>query len=177
MADLPVLHEEKAVAELQRLVQVVQRDEDADALLPRREPRLFDDQLLVGDIQVAGGLVEDQQPRLLREGPGDGDLLPLAAGELLDVPRGVVLQLHVPEDGLHRGLVLLPGLVAEIGDAAHQHRVKDAQRTEVDALRHIGDAPRPLRALHFQQILAVKADGAALRLVDAEDVLEERRLA
>ena len=79
MADLSVLHEEEAVAKLQRLIQIVQGGQDADAFLPGDPAGLREDELLIGDIQVPRGLVEHQQARLLGKSTGNGDLLPLAA--------------------------------------------------------------------------------------------------
>ena len=44
---------------------------------------------LDGDVERAGGLVGDQQLRAQRQGAGDGDALPLPAGQLVRVARGV----------------------------------------------------------------------------------------
>ena len=46
----------------------------------------------------------------------------------------------------------------------------------MDALGDVGDPPRPLPAVHPQQILAVKADFAAPGFLYAKDILEQRRL-
>ena len=47
----------------------------------------------------------------------------------------------------------------------------------MDVLRDVGDAPRAVALRQLQQILAVKADGAAGRGAYAEDVFEKRGLA
>ena len=66
---------------------------------------------LDGDVQVAGGLVGDDQLGAAGEGHGDDDPLPLAAGQLVrvlaqDVPG--VGQLHLA-DHLHGEALRLPG--------------------------------------------------------------------
>ena len=155
----------------------MQRGQDADALLPGCPSGLLNNELLVGNVQVASRFVEDQQARFLGQGSGDGDLLPFASGELLHIPRSVILQLHIPENRLYRGLVLFPGFVAEVGHPAHQHRVKDAQRSKVNRLRDIGDAACPLPAVHLREILSVKPETSAFRSLNTQDVFEQRRLA
>ncbi len=52
-------------------VEVVQRGQDAQAAVADQA----EDVQLVGDVQVVGGFVEDQHPRLLGEGAGDEDPL------------------------------------------------------------------------------------------------------
>ena len=47
----------------------------------------------------------------------------------------------------------------------------------MDVLRDVGDAPRAVALRQLQQILAVKADGAAGRGAYAEDVFEKRGFA
>jgi hypothetical protein len=49
-------------------------------VLHQRRQRLLDVALGLG-VQRRGGLVEDQDRRVLEHGPGDGDALPLPAGQ------------------------------------------------------------------------------------------------
>ena len=92
----------------------MQGRQDADALLPRHAARFREDQLLVRDVQIARRLVEYQHAGLLRQRPGDGDLLPFAAGQLLDAAVRQVFQLHLPQDAAGHRAVLFAGLQAEI---------------------------------------------------------------
>ena len=72
--------EEELVAEGQRLVQIMEGRENGDVLFLGRFPGLFDDELLVGNVQIAGGLIENHQLGYLGHGPGNGDFLALTAG-------------------------------------------------------------------------------------------------
>ena len=175
--DPAVLHKEETIPQIERLIQIVQRGQNGDTPLCGSTAGFVDDQLLICQIQVSGRLVKNEQTRFLGQGTGDGDLLPLAAGELLHIARGIVFQFHIPKNRLHRGAVAAPGFVSEVGHAAHQHRVIDTQGTEVNALRHIGDPAGPLPAVHPLKIRTVKAEASALRRLDAEDVFEQSRLA
>ena len=155
----------------------MQGREDADALLLGKLPCLLHDQLLIGHIQIARRLIEDHESGLLGHGPGDGDLLLLAAGERLGAAAGIALKAHVLQDlfnGLH---ILLAGLHAEIGHTAHEDRIQHDQISEVDMLGHIGHPSCPVPAAHLLQVFSVEADGALPGLLDAQDILEEGGLA
>ena len=114
MPDLPILHKEKTVPQIERLIQIMQRGQNGDAPLSGSTAGFIDDQLLVCQIQIPGRLVKNEQTRLLGQGAGDGDLLTLAAGELFHIACGVVFQLHIPKNRLHRGAVVPPGFVSEV---------------------------------------------------------------
>ena len=155
----------------------MQRAQNGNAALPRRLFRLVDDELFVRNIEIAGRFIEDEQARLLYERAGDGDFLLLAAGELLRVALGKGFKMHVGKNALRSRKILAPRLHAEAGHASEQDRIKHAQRAEVDVLRHVGNELCPLAPRHFQKILAVEADRAALRRGKAENALKERRFA
>ena len=57
------------------------RDDKARAPAHQHVERLLDDALALG-VERAGGLVENQDDRVLQDGPGNGDALALPAGEL-----------------------------------------------------------------------------------------------
>lgn len=59
------------------LVQVVQRGEGADAEVAHQA----EDLQLVADVEMVGGLVEQEQAALLGQGPGDENPLLLPAGQ------------------------------------------------------------------------------------------------
>ena len=177
VAHRAVPEQEKLIAQTQRLVEIVQRAQNGDAALPRRLFRLVDDELFVCDIEIAGRLIENEQTRLLHERAGDGDLLLLAAGELLRAAVGKRLKMHLGENVLGGLDILASRLHAEAGDPPEQDRVEHAQRAEMDVLRHISDELCPLAPRHFQKIPAVEADRAALRRGKAENALKKRRFA
>ena len=150
----------------------MERRKNADTLLPRQLFRLRQDQLLVGNVQIAGRLVEYHELRLLGHSPGNGDFLPFAAGQLVHIPAGKFLQAHIGNDLLHRHIIVMAGFQAEVRHPTHEDGVKHTQRTKLDILGHIGDPPRPLPPGHFQKILPVKGNRAAFRGVDAKDILK-----
>ena len=67
-------------------------------------------QMLVGNVQIAGGLVQHQQLRLLRQRPGDGHLLPLAAGQLRHAARCQRGKSHIRQHPRCGGAVCGSGL-------------------------------------------------------------------
>ena len=132
--DGPLLQEEKAVPEVQRLIQIVQGAQDADVLLSGQLSGLFQDEPLVGDVQVSGGLVKHQKLRLLGQRPGNGHLLALAAGQVLHISLPIGFQPHFRQDPLRHLIVRPTGPQAKPGHPPHEDAVKDAQRAEADVL-------------------------------------------
>ena len=63
-------------------VEAVQRGHDGDTQFPDE----FEDVELVADVEVVGGLVEHEQPRLLGQCAGQQHPLAFAAGQLTDPP-------------------------------------------------------------------------------------------
>ena len=172
----PVFQKVKPVAKVHRLIEVVQRTQDAHALLTRKFHRLLHYQLLVGYIEVPGGLVEHEKPRLLGKGPGDGHLLPLSARQAGSVPVRKVFQVHFGDYPLRHGLILFPGPESEAGDAPHEHGLKDGQLSKSYVLRDIGGQSGPLPSGHPQQIAAVKAHRACRGSEQPENIFEQGRL-
>jgi len=135
--DLPVAHDQDPVAELERLLQVV-RNED------HRLADLFvqpDDLVLhvPADQRVERGerLVEHQQLRVGRQGPGQPDPLLHAAGELVGV--GVL----VPGEADQVDHLLGPAAPGRLVLAAHLQRVGHvvdhlAVRQQTEVLEHHG---------------------------------------
>ena len=72
------VHQDDPVGELERAEAV--GDQEGGAVAGELLDRLAD-QGLVLDVDGAGGLVEDQDGRVAEHGAGQGDPLPLAAGE------------------------------------------------------------------------------------------------
>lgn len=72
------------------VVEVVQHRDQRTALLLVQPGAQVQDLDLVGDVEVRGRLVEQQQRRLLGQRHGDPDALALAAGQLVHRPVGEV---------------------------------------------------------------------------------------
>ena len=123
----------------QRLVQVVQHG-DQSAALPLQLGAQLQDLDLVGDIEVGGGLVQQQQRSLLRQRHGDPGALSLTSGELVHRTPGQL--------GHMRGLKRLPdGRLVLTTPALEQALVRMASAR--DEIRD-GDAVRGDRALRKQ---------------------------
>ena len=74
----PVLHHHDAIGQRKHGQPV--RDQDRGAVAGELFQDLLDG-LLALQIDLAGGLVEDQDGRIAEDGPRQGDALPLSAGE------------------------------------------------------------------------------------------------
>ena len=131
----------------------------------------FHDQRLGLGVQGRGGLVQDEDRRVLEQGPGYGQTLALAAGQVgaLFAQDGVVaagqafdelMGIGEPGRGDH---FLATGLLLAVGDV-----VVDAHGKELGFLEHDGDVVAQAFDRHIAQILAVDTDGALLRIVEAQ---------
>ena len=74
-----------AVGDGQRVAGVVGDEEGGGAALLEDGPRFVADGLAQAGVEAAEGLVEQQHPRVGREGAGEGDALAFAAGEFVRV--------------------------------------------------------------------------------------------
>ena len=102
-------------------------------------------QLLV-DVQVIGGLVHQQDLRLLAQGAGDVDALALPARHLAPLAVLLLVHLHGPQGFLHQLVIMLgPALQGrQPGGAAQLHGIAGADGIQrVGSLRdhghHLGD--------------------------------------
>jgi hypothetical protein len=124
--DPPVLHEDDAVAALQRQGRPLLGDHDR-AAERRRE---VEQRLRSLGIELRGRLVEQEEPRTKNERRCNTDTLELAGGELVGLPTGELLGAHPPErlEGANRDLerrhteVLEPELELVL-DAGHDDLV------------------------------------------------------
>lgn len=97
-------------------------------------PHQGQDLQLLGDVQVVGGLVQDEDPRLLGECAGDQDPLPLPAGEGEEAAAGQMVR----PDSFQGGGAGVPVLVGGPGgrplvrQSAHGH---DLGHREVELRR------------------------------------------
>jgi hypothetical protein len=172
--DLPQVHDRDPVGQVPDHRQVV-ADEQVGDLQPLLQVlEQAEDARLDADVQRRHRLVQDQDLRAERQGPGDADPLPLPAGELVRIPaRPGRVQVH----GLHQ-----PGHLGQRGPVAHalhDHRLGDdvphpAARVQrgVRVLEH--DLQVPAQCAEFaralmQQVLAAECDLAAGRLDQPQD--------
>ncbi len=118
---------------------VVSHYHQRDPLLPV-EPLQQGNHLLPGaGVEIAGGLVGQDQPRRHRHGPGDGHPLTLTAGEFGRAVSGPVLQPQLPQQ------LLAAAMALGGGDPAQHQRQLDVftggeAGDEVKRLEHETDA-------------------------------------
>ena len=125
-------------------------------------------------IEGAEGFIEQQHPRLNRQGPGQGDPLALATGELGGIAAAIALQLHKFEQLVHPaadGLLLpAPQLEAEGHVLAHGSMLEQGE-----VLKHKAHLP----VLHgaLGGLLAGDPDAAAVAVLKAGDQAQQGALA
>ena len=149
-------------------------DDQRGAALHEPLERLLDQVLALG-VEGAGGLVEDEDARVLEDGAGDGHPLLLPAGELhaaladeRRVALGEALDEVVRVGGARGGLDLrVGGPGAPVADV-----VGDAAAEEDGLLRDHADAAPQAVGRDLPQVVAVDEDAAAVGIVEAR---EERR--
>ena len=136
------MHHDHVVAEGRGQVEVVQ---DRDDRQPQAADPLQEVQL-VAEVEVVGGLVQQQDLGLLRQRPRQVDALPLAAGEALPAPGGQLRHgrhLHGLVDRVPAA-VPGPGPRPDVGNPSQRHHLADG-KVQVGArvLFHQGDPPGP----------------------------------
>ena len=141
--------------------------------------RLLDEHLGAG-VDVARGLVQDQDGRVGEEGTGDGQELPLAGGDVgcILVQDGVVAVgkgAHevVRVSGLGGGHHLVgAGAALAVGDV-----VADAPREEPGVLQHHAEHLADTGAGQLVCVDAVQVDVSAVDLVEAHQKIDDGGLA
>ena len=131
-----VVDAEHLVEALGEVGEVVRGEQD-DAALVAEGLEHLDDALLRADVDAAEGLVEQDDDGFLRQGAGDEDALPLAAGQLRDQGGAVVPHIHALQAEADRLLVALAGAPqpADVVLAAHHdHVVHGGGEDPVDAV-------------------------------------------
>ena len=137
------------------------------------------DPLLCRRIQRRGGLVEDQNPGIVKDRPGDGDPLSLPHGELAaPLTHLGVVSIRLADDefvGLrgHCGPKHLakPRLGLAVGDVLG-YRAVEQKRLLVD---HSGLAAQ-VQKPDFPHVGAIDLDRPAIRIVEPADQVDQRRL-
>ena len=158
---LPVQYGHRVVQQ-NGVVWVVSGDNDPKPA-PGQALDQFQSPQLVAVIQVRCGFVQQDQLGFLDHGPGNGDHLPLTAGDGGVALVAQMVDVQLPQDRIHLFIVLFAGVgqEADIGGPPHDHKILD--RVSVGGhvgLGHIADDFGHVRQLHlfhgpaFQQDLA-----------------------
>ena len=158
------------------------RDDQAGTVEHEVVERLLDHVFGFG-IEGAGGLVQNEQGRVLEQGAGDGDALLLPAGEpdpafadgrfvALGQFGDEAVGIGGPCGGAHALHVRRPGRIAPVGDVFSDGRVE-----QEGVLRHHRYGTPQGRQRIVRERLAVQEDFPALRVVEAGDQVHERGLA
>ena len=87
--DLSLLHDHDVIGEIANDRQVMGDEDEGDPHLAAQPVEKLDHLRLDGDVERGNGLVADDQLRLERKRPGNGDALALAAGELVRIAAHV----------------------------------------------------------------------------------------
>ena len=153
-----------------------------DGLAPSGLERLEDavDLGLVADVEVEAGLVEEEQRRILGQGPGDERPLALAAAQLGEL-LAAIAAVSVSAQGLFdRRPVLGRNALqtAPAGEPAHEHDLADGVFEDgLGQLGDVGDPGRDPARPHAEDVLAAAPDLAPDVRQEVLDGLEERALA
>src|SRR6056297_2535753 len=189
---LAVIHHHDAVAEVHDHAHVVLDQGDGGAELVVDVENEAAHVLLFLDVHPRHRLVQQQDRRLGGQRAGELDPLLEAVGQARDRRLADVLDLEKVYDALDLGAVRdlltlgrpLPDRLRQqprlhLPDAARHHVVEHAHPLEKrDVLEGARDAlPRDLVGLHVGALLALVPDLALLRVVEAADDVEHRRLA
>ncbi len=176
----PGAHHGEALADVEHLAHLVADEQHRDAA--RLDVAHHAEQ--GGDLasgQGGGRLVHDQQARVGRQRPGDGDQLPSGGGQA--VGGGIEIEMHA--EPLHRGLRMRahappaddPAPVAQL--VADRQVLGDGQVPEQREvlIDHLHPEPDRVARRHAGDLGAVDQDGAAIDRVDPGNHLDQRRLA
>ena len=180
--DLAEVHDGDDVADVAHDGDVVADEQHREAERGADVTDHVEDRSLHRHVERRGDLVGDQQPRIGRQRPGDGDPLQLPSGQL---PREHRPDGRVEGDEVEQprrlGAALGPAQPAADGQCLH-HRFADGHpRVErrVRVLEHHLDAPPPVAggAIPAGDVLAVQRDRSAGERRQSDDGPGQRRLA
>ncbi len=176
----PVLQEDETAGEGRGQVDVVLGRDDGLALsgLERFEDAV--DLGLVADVEVEARLVEEEQRRILGQGPGDERPLALAAAQLGELLAGDRRGLGQAQGLFDRRPVLGRNALqpAPAGEPAHEHDLADGVfEDRFGQLGDVGDPGRDPARAQAEDVLAAAPDLAPDVRQEVLDGLEERALA
>ena len=166
-----LLNDQHPVGEGQSLLRVVSDDDGGQVILPGNGLDPVFDGLLDDAVQSRQRLIQQQDPGLHHHGPGQGDPLLLAAGELVDALAQMLPQAQQVDELLHlrfRGDIRpVPQAVGDV--------LADVQVGEQGVVLK-DDVEAPLLHGRAGQILPVVKDTAAVCVHDAQDQVQQRGL-
>src|SRR5579864_3278557 len=155
------------------------RDHEAGPAVPQPGHRLLD-QDLGSSVDVAGGLVQDQDAGVRQEGPGDGDQLLLPGGDvggvflehrLVAVGKGANELVDVGGGGGGHDL-LAGGPGPPVGDV-----VRDRSAEEPGVLKHHAEDAAYLVPGQVASVDPLDPDGSGVDLVEAHQEIDDSGLA
>src|SRR5262245_55616003 len=158
----------------------VVRDDQHRAALARELAQQAEHERAVREIEVRGGLVEQQHRRVLGERAREVDELPLAARQLEHRAVGERREAEPAEGGFRRSDVRLrlEGQQAEVRRPPEQHELARREREgHARLLRHEGDPARDLAPAERGERAAFELDPARARADEAGGRAQQRGLA
>ena len=167
------MHHADAVAERERLEEIVGHEQDGFAEFPLQPQNLLLEHLARHPVERAEGLVHQQDGRIAGQRAGHADALALASGKLgrktpREFPRIHAHQLHQLADRPEPFRARQPR-VAQFRTDVFLHR---PVRKQADVLDHVADrAPQFRQSLPVRR-LAADADRARIRFEQAVDQFE-----
>src|SRR6185436_8601621 len=174
LLDAAAVHDRDAIAHRERFLLVVRHEDERDAEIPLEVLELHLDFFAELLIERSEGLVEEQHLRLESQRPGEGDPLALTAGELVRLallePRELDETEGLPDATGLRRTVELSVAQAE-GDVLFDGEVREQGVVLEDHVHGPQIGRRP------GHVLAVDADAAGARQLEATDHPQQRRLA
>ena len=174
----PVVEQHHAVGVLCGEREVVHRGDEREPRLGAKRVEQLERLLLMADVERCSRLVEQDDPRLLRERTCDHDTLLLAAGQRPETPPRVAEQVE-PRERLGRGPAIpqtLLGERAEVRRAAEEHVLAHRHPGRSRGLlRDDGEQPGELGPTEPGGVAAVERDGAR-EGHQARDRPQQRRL-
>ena len=153
----PGLHHHQPIGHRHGLLLVMGDHDGGEVAVALQQPDFAPDLLTQLGIQIGQRLIEQQQPRMDGQGPGDGHTLLLPAGELARQAPSQRLQLHQPQHLRHPRLTFGAGETPHLqpeGDVARHAEMRE-QRIVLKHHAHIAQIRRQMAdALTFQRDLA-----------------------
>jgi hypothetical protein len=177
--DLPVPEDQQLVGEGSGVVQLVQDGHDREAVAGGQVAQQLEQLELVADVEERGGLVEQQQRRLLRERDGDPDPLAFAAGELDHQAVGEGLDARGGHRPAHRLGIGVGGTAEEAPVRVTSEQDELADRDAVGhqrRLRKVGQSPGQRSGAERVEPVTVDEDGARLGGGQPGEDAQQRRL-
>src|SRR6266850_2546497 len=178
--DLARAEQQQPIAQLGGQVEIVRDEQDRHPALAVQSPQQRRRLRLVAQVEMRGGLVEHEEPRLLSQRPREQRALTLAARELLERQRRQRQRLGGRHGGARRRGVfrVLEEAARCVRVAAHEHELLDGERKWPRRfLRHHRHLARQLPRSKGAHAPAVEPDLTALREQHAREQPQQGCLA